>query len=286
MTSEKTIVCGYTNQPMSTDVPPAPRREPVQALRYLWRVPLLLLHAVLAILLAAFVMSWNRQRVVKDGREPFAHKLIRWWSTALLRIFGLRSVRFGQPLADPVLFVANHTSWIDIVLLHSQRAVCFVAKAEIAHWPVVGWLAASGGTIFHRRGNNHSLAAVMQVMVERLRAGRSVAVFPEGGTGHDGVLKVFHARIFQAALDAEAPLQPVALRFARDGKRVIDAGFREQESFMGNFLRLLGSAPMDAEVHFLQPVPASPDARRKMAELSRDRIAVALENASQEPPAA
>ncbi|MBD8881711.1 MULTISPECIES: lysophospholipid acyltransferase family protein [Rhodanobacter] len=263
---------------MSTDAPAAPPRNQLQPLRYLWRVPLLLLHILLAILLAAFVMSWNRNQVMKDGREPFAHKLIRWWSTALLRIFGLRSVRMGQPLADPVLFVANHTSWIDIVLLHSQRAVCFVAKAEIARWPLVGWLAASGGTIFHRRGSNHSLAAVMQVMVERLRVGRSVAVFPEGGTGHDGVLKVFHARIFQAALDAGTQLQPVALRFARDGKRIVDAGFREHESFMGNFLRLLGSAPMDAEVHFLQPVPASPDARRKMAELSRERIAAALED--------
>lgn len=263
---------------MDTATISLPIRDRMRPLRYLWRVPLLLLHTVLAILLAAFVMSWNRHSVMRDGREPFAHKLIRWWSTMLLRIFGLRSVRFGQPLADPVLFVANHTSWIDIVLLHSQRAVCFVAKAEIARWPLVGWLAASGGTIFHRRGSNHSLAAVMQVMVERLRAGRSVAVFPEGGTGHDGVLKVFHARIFQAALDAEAPLQPVALRFARDGKRIVDAGFREHESFMANFLRLLGSVPMDAEVHFLQPVPATPDARRKMAELSRERIAAALED--------
>jgi 1-acyl-sn-glycerol-3-phosphate acyltransferase len=263
---------------MSTDAPTVPQRDQVQPLRYLWRVPLLLMHIVLAILLAAFVMSWNRNSVMKDGREPFAHKLIRWWSTMLMRIFGLRSVRVGQPLADPVLFVANHTSWIDIVLLHSQRAVCFVAKAEIARWPLVGWLAASGGTIFHRRGSNHSLAAVMQVMVERLRGGRSVAVFPEGGTGHDGVLKVFHARIFQAALDADVPLQPVALRFARNGKRVVDAGFREHESFIGNLLRLLGSAPMDAEVHFLQPVAASPDARRKMAELSRERIAAALED--------
>ena len=139
-----------------------------------------------------------------------------------------------------MLFVANHTSWIDIELLHSQRAACFVAKAEIARWPLVGWMAATGGTIFHRRGSNHSLASVMAVMVERLRGGRSVAVFPEGGTGYNGVLKVFHARIFQAALDAEVPVQPVALRFARNGRRVIDAGFREHESFMGNFLRLLG----------------------------------------------
>lgn len=263
---------------MDTATTSPPLRDHLRPLRYLWRVPFLLLHIVLAILLAAFVMSWNRNCVMKDGREPFPHRLIRWWSTALMRIFGLRAVRVGEPLADPVLFVANHTSWIDIVLLHSQRAACFVAKAEIANWPLVGWLAASGGTIFHRRGSNHSLAAVMQVMVERLRAGRSVAVFPEGGTGHGGVLKVFHARIFQAALDAEVVVQPVALRFARNGRRLIDAGFRDHESFMGNFLRLLGGPPMDAEVHFLQPVPASPDARRRMAELSRERIAAALED--------
>jgi len=197
-----------------------------------------------------------------------------------MRIFGLRAVRVGQPLPDPVLFVANHTSWIDIELLHSQRAACFVAKAEIAGWPLVGWLAANGGTIFHRRGNNHSLAAVMAVMVERLRAGRSVAVFPEGGSGYNGVLRVFHARIFQAALEADVPVQPVALRFARDGRRVIDAGFREHESFLANFLRLLGEPPMDAEVHFLGTVPASAEGRRRMAEQSRERIAAALADRS------
>jgi 1-acyl-sn-glycerol-3-phosphate acyltransferase len=261
------------------DTAPTPARDPWRAVRYLWRVPLLLLHILLGVVLCAFILSWNKQRVMIDGREPFAHRMIRWWSTVLMRIFGLRSVRIGTPLPDPVLFVANHTSWIDIELLHSQRAACFVAKAEIARWPLVGWLAASGGTIFHRRGSNHSLASVMQTMVERLRGGRSVAVFPEGGTGHNGVLKVFHARIFQAALDAPVPVQPVALRFARNGKRVIDAGFREHENFMGNLLRMLGEAPLDAEVHFLQPVPAMPDARRRMAELSRERIAAALDDA-------
>lgn len=261
------------------DTAPLPARDPRRAVRYLYRVPLLLLHILLGVLLCACILSWNKQRVMAAGREPFAHRMIRWWSRVLMRIFGLRSVRIGAPLPDPVLFVANHTSWIDIELLHSQRAACFVAKAEIARWPLVGWLAASGGTIFHRRGSNHSLAAVMQAMVERLRGGRSVAVFPEGGTGHNGVLKVFHARIFQAALDAPVPVQPVALRFARDGRRVIDAGFREGENFMGNLLRMLGEAPLDAEVHFLAPVPAMPDARRRMAELSRERIGAALDDA-------
>jgi 1-acyl-sn-glycerol-3-phosphate acyltransferase len=265
---------------MSIDTVTIPDRDLLRPLRYLWRVPCLLLHVLLGILLCSLILSWNQDAVMKNGREPFAHRMIRTWSRMLMRIFGLRSVRVGQPLADPVLFVANHTSWIDIELLHSQRAACFVAKAEIASWPLVGWLAASGGTIFHRRGSNHSLAAVMQLMVERLRGDRSVAVFPEGGSGYNGVLKVFHARIFQAALDAEVPVQPVALRFARHGRRIVDAGFREHESFLSNVIRMLGEPALDAEVHFLEPVPAMPHARRQMAELSRERIAAALEDAA------
>ncbi|HET8764309.1 MAG TPA: lysophospholipid acyltransferase family protein [Rhodanobacter sp.] len=260
----------------ATSSPPVHAR--LQPWRCLWRVPLLAGHIVLAILLAGLVMSWNQNRVMRNGREPLPHRLIRWWAAGLLRIFGLRTLRIGEPLHDPVLFVANHTSWIDIVLLHSQRAVCFVAKAEIAHWPLVGWLAASGGTIFHRRGSNYSLTAVMQVMVMRLRAERSVGVFPEGGTSHHGELKVFHARLFQAALDAPAAVQPVALRFVRDGRRELDAGFRDGESFIGNFLRLLAGEPMTVEVHFLPPVPPSPHARRQMAELARERIGAALED--------
>lgn len=263
---------------MNTDPTTLSQRDLLRPLRYLWRIPLLLLHIVLGILMCSLILSWNRHAAMENGREPFAHRAIRWWSTSVLRTFGLRSVRFGQPLADPALFVANHTSWIDIEMLHSQRAACFVAKAEIARWPVIGWMAGTGGTIFHRRGSNHSLATVMQVMVERLHGGRSVAVFPEGGSGFNGVLKVFHARIFQAALDADVPVQPVALRFARQGRRVIDAGFREDETFIANLLRLLGEAPMDAEIHFLKPVPASPDARRRMAELSRERIEEALQD--------
>ncbi|AFC84538.1 lysophospholipid acyltransferase family protein [Frateuria aurantia] len=257
---------------------PETRRDFLRPLRYAWRVPCVLLHLVVGLLLCVVLLAWSQHAVMRDGREPLAHRMIRWWSSTLLRIFGLRPVCLGRPLADPVLFVANHTSWLDIVLLHSQRAVCFVAKAEIAGWPLVGWMAQCGGTIFHRRGNNHSLASVMQTMVERLRSGRSVAVFPEGGTGYNGVLKVFHARIFQAALDAEVTVQPVALRFVSDGRRVIDAGFREGESFVGNILRLLGGPGMDAEVHFLAAVPSTPDARRRMAELARERIGHALDD--------
>ncbi len=262
---------------MPTDSTTARARDLWRPLRYVWRVPLLLLIIALGICLCLLVLNPNRGAIMRDGREPLPHRLQRTWARWMLAIFGLRARRCGQPLDDPVLFVANHTSWLDIVSMHSQRAVCFVAKAEIARWPLVGWMAASGGTIFHRRGNNHSLSTVMQTMVERLHAGRSVAVFPEGGTSHDGVPRVFHARIFQTALDADVAVQPVALRFTREGRRVLDGGFREGENFLANLVRLLGTAPMDVEVHFLSVVPPSPEARRYMAELARARITAALE---------
>jgi 1-acyl-sn-glycerol-3-phosphate acyltransferase len=110
--------------------------------------------------------------------ERLDYWLQRWWSGGIVRRCGFRIVRVGEPLPGPVLFVANHVSWLDIELMHSQRVMSFVAKAEIARWPLIGWLAARAGTIFHRRGSGHSLNAVMEQAVERLRDGMAVGVFP------------------------------------------------------------------------------------------------------------
>src|ERR1700758_8012 len=64
-------------------------RDLLRPLRYLWRVPLLLVHVLLGILLCGFILTWNRHGVMKNGREPFTHRMIRAWSTGLMRIFGL-----------------------------------------------------------------------------------------------------------------------------------------------------------------------------------------------------
>src|SRR3546814_10127526 len=69
------------------------------------------------------ISDWSSDVCSSDLREPFAHRMIRLWSTGLLRIFGLRPRRIGKPLRDPVLFVANHTSWIDITM-QIGRATC------------------------------------------------------------------------------------------------------------------------------------------------------------------
>ncbi|NCT69035.1 MAG: 1-acyl-sn-glycerol-3-phosphate acyltransferase [Rhodanobacteraceae bacterium] len=248
--------------------PPGDRLRP---LRYAVRTPLLLLHVLIALPLAAFALNPVLARL-RVGDGTFDKVMIRWWSGKLVRIFGFRIRRFGAPQPGAVLYVANHISWLDIVLIHSARPVSFVAKSEIARWPLVGWLAARAGTIFHRRGNSDSLAVVMGRVVERLREGEPVGVFPEGGSGHGHKVGTFHARIFQTALDADVPVQPVALRYGRDGRQDPRVPFGAREGFFPNFLRLLGGPPLDAEVHFLEPVPSTPEARRRMAEESRARI--------------
>jgi len=247
----------------------------LRPLRYVWRVPQLLLHALLALPLAIFALNPVAARL-RAGDSTFDKFMIRWWSGRLLRIFGFRIRRFGEPLPGAVLYVANHVSWLDIELMHSQRPVNFVAKSEIARWPLVGWLASRAGTIFHRRGNTDSLNAVMAVVVRQLRAGEPVGVFPEGGSGHGGKVGTFHARIFQTALDAGVPVQPVALRYGRDGRQDPGVPFAPRESFFANFLRVLGNPSMDADIQYLEPVESTPDARRRMAEQSRARIVAAL----------
>jgi 1-acyl-sn-glycerol-3-phosphate acyltransferase len=195
-----------------------------------------------------------------------------------MRVFGFRLRRVGTPRAEATLFVANHCSWLDITLMHSQRALCFVAKSEIGRWPLIGWLASRAGTIYHRRGSNESLNAVAQMMVARLQHGDAIGVFPEGGAaGTVDRVRTFHARIFQTCYDAGVPAQPVALRYVRAGRPALSVAFRGNEKFFHNFLRLLGEPGCTAEVHFLEPVAINPDGRRRMADAARRSIIAALD---------
>ncbi|MCB1561304.1 MAG: 1-acyl-sn-glycerol-3-phosphate acyltransferase [Xanthomonadales bacterium] len=247
------------------------------ALRYLLRVPLLLLHLLVSLPFTLLLINPLCARLTAGG-ERLDHRAIRLWSRGLVRIFGMRVRTVGQPLPGGVLFVANHVSWIDIEVLHATRMMGFVAKSEISRWPLIGWLARRAGTIYHQRGSNESLSGVLHQMLQRLRDGLGVGVFPEGGTSDGRRVRTFHARIFQAAVVAPSPVQPVALKFGGDAESQTWVAFGPNESFLGNFLRLLGGPGMRVEVHFLEGLPAGfEDGRRAMAETCRQRIVAALE---------
>jgi 1-acyl-sn-glycerol-3-phosphate acyltransferase len=253
-----------------------PQRDPWRALRYVLRVPLLLLHLLLGLPLTLLAINPLTRRL-RIGGVRLDHRAIRAWQGGLLRIFGFSIRQFGAPLEGGVLFVANHVAWLDISLLHSRHVVGFVAKAEISRWPLIGWLASRAGTIYHHRGNNESLHGVMHQMVERLQSGQAVGVFPEGRTTDGLKVHTFHARIFQPALAAGATVQPVALRYGERGSAQAHVAFQPGENFMQNFLRVLGDPPRRAEVHFLTPIEPTEEGRRRLAETARARIAEAME---------
>ena len=254
----------------------ARRGDLSRPLRYLYRLPLLILHLLIG-LPATLLCLLPPLATVPVGAEILGDRMIRWWSGGLMWIFGMRLRRNGTPLPGAVLFVANHVSWVDIEVMHSQRMMGFVAKREIAGWPVVGWLAARGQTIFHQRGNTESMAGVIEAMEARLREGRAVGVFPEGRTRDGREVGPFHARIFQAAVEAHVPVQPVALCYGAHGRAQTTVAFGPGESFFANFLRLLGEPSREVEVSFLEPVHVDDVVgRRHIADTARMRILEAM----------
>lgn len=249
-------------------------------LRYLWRFPALLLLVVVGLPITMLMINPLCAKLSRRG-ERLDHWAVRQWQGGLVRAFGMRTKRYGTPLPGAAMFVANHVSWIDISVLHSLRWMGFVAKAEIERWPLIGWLASRGGTIYHHRGNNESLHGVMHQMVQRLESGLAVGVFPEGRTTDGRGIGVFHARIFQPAVLAKVPAQPVAVKYGAKGNAQAIVAFGPREHFMGNFLRLLGEPGRVVEVHFLEPVAASEDGRRRMADTCRERIVAAMSNGAE-----
>jgi len=249
-----------------------------RVLRYLYRIPFLLWHVLIHLPIAVLLINRWTARIRLAGGERFDHRVIRWWQGGFMRVFGIRVRQVGKPLPGGVLFVANHVSWVDIVVMHSQRVMGFVAKREIERWPLVGWLAARGETLYHQRGNPDSLGEVTRDMVARLRAGRAVGVFPEGRTRDGREIGPFHARIFMAAVEAAAPVQPVALRYGRQGTAQQRVAFRARENFIMNLVRLLGEPGCRADVVFLPPILPQEiqGGRREMAQLARAGIMAAM----------
>jgi 1-acyl-sn-glycerol-3-phosphate acyltransferase len=115
-----------------------------------------------------------------------------------------------------VLFVGNHVSWLDSLVINACRRVRFVAKGEVRRWSLIGWLAARTGTVFLKRGSSRGLAGVAKRMRAILRRGQCVACFPEGTTTNSKSVNTFHSGLFESAVQAEALLWPIAIQYVRD----------------------------------------------------------------------
>lgn len=172
-------------------------------------------------------------------RRPPGISIIRAWMRLVAATLGVRIMTEGKPAAVPALLVANHVSWLDVIVIGCVMPSSFVAKQEVRHWPVLGSLVGISGTLFLKRGSVASLRTTIRAMAARLQRGHGVVIFPEGTTSVGRELLPFHAGLFKAAVVSKVPVQPLALRYVRDGELDSIAPFLGETTFLSHILALM-----------------------------------------------
>ncbi|WP_369393769.1 lysophospholipid acyltransferase family protein [Streptomyces sp. CG1] len=218
------------------------------------------LTAVVALVLAGVAL------MPLGGRIPA--EWVRRWCRAIVRAIGVQ-VRITGAAAPSggLLLVANHVSWLDIPLLTAVRPARMLAKTEIRQWPVAGALAARGGALFIERDRLRALPETVARIAEGLRQGAAVAAFPEGSTWCGRAQGHFRRAVFQAALDAGVPVQPVRLRYMQGGGTASTAAaFVGEDTLLASLWRVARTRDLIAEVE-IRPLiaPGTHPDRRALA---------------------
>jgi 1-acyl-sn-glycerol-3-phosphate acyltransferase len=206
------------------------------------------------------------------------HALNRAWSLTMLRLCGMRLVVHNDAarLDRGALVVANHISWIDIYVINAWRPTPFVSKAEIRQWPLVGWLAQQLDTVFIQREKRSDAKRIMHELSDRLSAGELMCVFPEGTTSNGLALLPFHANMFQAAVSAAAPVQPLCIMYEdAQGRQSTAPAYIDDLSLADSLNLLLRGAPLTAHVYVGEALAPGAD-RRALAAQAREAIDAAL----------
>ena len=210
---------------------------------------------------------------------------IRRWSAMLVAACGVVVRVRPHPGSSPLeslapgsFLVANHISWIDIFVIDGRCPASFVAKAEIADWPLVGTLVSRTGNLFIERGRRHAVHRMIEKLVHALGAGARVAVFPEGTTSDGRRLLPFHANLVEAAVRARAPVVPVGVRYAHHrGGHSQAIEFIGDTSFVQSLLRVLAEPRIHCELHLLPPLSAAAATRHDIVEQARAALAAQLQ---------
>ena len=179
----------------------------MRTLRALWRLARAVLHGMHG-LAVVWLLFPHLDRAGREAR-------IRWWAAKMFRMLGMTLEVQGRFRPGAKLIVANHVSWLDIMAVHAACPEArFVSKAEVRHWPLVSRLVDAARTLYLERERARDALRVVHHAAEALRAGDTVAVFPEGTVGDGHELLPFHGNLLQAAIATATPAQPVALRYA------------------------------------------------------------------------
>jgi 1-acyl-sn-glycerol-3-phosphate acyltransferase len=218
---------------------------------------------------------WMIRRDFAQLTPTQTQRHVREWSRQMLHIIGVALVVRGNlPGEGPALLVANHVSWLDILVMNAAQPARFVAKADVKRWPVLGALSSGAGTLYIERESRRDAMRVVHHMAERLQAQDTLAVFPEGTTGDGRALLPFHANLFQAAIAAHAPVVPVALRFVdgASGQRSDAPVFIGDTTLIASIWTTLRASGLQAMVAYGEPQTHNGRDRRTWAQDLRTEV--------------
>ena len=241
------------------------------SLRLLW----LGLHFIFGLsLLFVYRFRWGKQWFYTEHGAQATQQ----WMRQGCRILNLKVQVNGWASSSSAMLVANHISWLDIVVIAAATPVTFVSKLDLKGWPIIGVLAKFSGTLFIKRGSLFSMHETLTNIVDVLNLGRKMIFFPEGTTTIGLDVKKFHSGLFETASIANCSVQPVAISYFRDGEpdRKV-APYVDDDHFLMHLWQLLFHGRLYLQIDFLDEIYPEKYDRRELAKACRTRITEVLE---------
>ncbi|HTY89489.1 MAG TPA: lysophospholipid acyltransferase family protein [Candidatus Acidoferrum sp.] len=191
------------------------------------------------------------------------------WSQRVLEDLNIRVERRGVPPAAGVL-ACNHLSYLDIIVLAAAQPVIFVAKNEIRHWPVFGWLARGAGTLFVRRDHKSDVAKFNDAFAAVVKEGVILGLFPEGTSTNSRQVLPFYSSLFEPAVQGRWPVSAARIGYALgDGSVENDICYWGTMTFFPHFLRLLTRGKVSAAVAYAPALAPGLDRKAMARQLHR-----------------
>jgi 1-acyl-sn-glycerol-3-phosphate acyltransferase len=196
---------------------------------------------------------------------------MRIWCRLALWTVGIRVLRKGTLPPPGSLVVLNHVSYLDILIVGAVAPGYFIAKSEISRWPLVGWVARIGRTLFVDRESPRRSRLLIDEMARRMEKGGRILLFPEGGilTGGEGVA-AFRPMLFEASVRTGRPVAPAAFRYTSPSDPSVWAWSDSSSLFQHLLHRVFPADAIEVELSFgplLTPEPGLD--RKRLAELTR-----------------
>lgn len=204
----------------------------------------------------------------RSPEDPRFKAVVQAWYAKSVKLVGVSVHVHGKPAEAPVLMVSNHISWLDIPLMASLSSPRFLSKAEVRKWPIIGWAAEKLNTLFIVRGQQSATEAASAAISEGLDSNNRILIFPEGKTTDGQQVGFLFPRLFGAAIQSHANIQPVVIHYTDENSDDHSSElipYIGTQTLVNNMWVMLGCKNPQAHVYFLDVVDSSQKPRKALA---------------------